>query len=92
MSTQNLHPAEQPRPTSSHAELRVYEALKSGLPPGWTAWHSLRIQTKDGTEGEGDFVLVDPDRGLFVIEVKGGALEARDGRWFQVSVQSLTER
>jgi hypothetical protein len=83
MSTSNLHPQEHPRPTSSHAELRVYDALQSGLPTGWTAWHSLRIQTKAGTEGEGDFILVDPDRGLLVIEVKGGALEARDGRWFQ---------
>ena len=83
MPTSNLYPNEQPRPTSSHAELRVYDALQSGLPKGWTAWHSLRIQTKDGTEGEGDFILVDPARGLLVIEVKGGAMEARDGRWFQ---------
>jgi protein-tyrosine-phosphatase len=83
MPTTNLHPNEQPRPTSSHAELRVYDALQSGLPSGWTAWHSLRIHDDDGAEGEGDFVLVDPDRGLLVIEVKGGAMEARDGRWFQ---------
>ena len=83
MPTANLHPHEQPRPTSSNAELRVYEALQSGLPSGWTAWHSLRIHDHDGAEGEGDFVLIDPDRGLLVIEVKGGALEARDGCWFQ---------
>jgi hypothetical protein len=83
MPTSNLHPHEQPRPTSSHAELRVYDALQSGLPSGWTAWHSLRIHDSDGAEGEGDFVLINPDRGLLVIEVKGGALEARDGRWFQ---------
>jgi hypothetical protein len=83
MPTPNLHPQEQSRPTSSHAELRVYDALQSGLPSGWTAWHSLRIHDDDGTEGEGDFVLIDPDRGLLVIEVKGGALGARDGRWFQ---------
>jgi hypothetical protein len=83
MPTQNLHPNEQPRPTSSHAELRVYDALQAGLPSGWTAWHSLRIHDDDGTEGEGDFVLIDPHRGLLVIEVKGGAMEARDGRWFQ---------
>jgi hypothetical protein len=78
-----LHPNDHPRPTSSHAELRVYDALQSGLPSGWSAWHSLRIHDDDGAEGEGDFVLIDPGRGLLVIEVKGGAMEARDGRWLQ---------
>lgn len=83
MPTPNLHPSQQPRPTESHAEHRVYAALQTGLPPGWTAWHSLRIHDDAGAEGEGDLILVDPERGLLVIEVKGGAMEARDGRWFQ---------
>lgn len=78
-----IHPVQSNRPTSSHAEMRVYDALQAGLPNGWTAWHSLKIRDNHGTEGEGDFVVVDPDNGLVVIEVKGGSLEARDGRWFQ---------
>ena len=78
MVNANLHPTQQPRPTKSHAEHRVY-----GLPPGWTAWHSLRIHDDSGAEGEGDFILIDPERGTLVIEVKGGGMEARDGRWFQ---------
>jgi hypothetical protein len=85
VTSSSLYPQELPRPTKSHAEHRVYDALQSGLPPGWTAWHSLRIHDSDGAEGEGDFILVDPDRGLLVIEVKGGSMEARDGRWFQNS-------
>lgn len=32
--------------------------------------------------GEGDFVLAHPDRGLLVLEVKGGRIEQRDGRWY----------
>ena len=32
------------RPASSHAEKEVFKALRTGLPPGWTAWHSLRLR------------------------------------------------
>lgn len=74
-------PADAPRPTSSRAEQRVWEALKSGLPNGWTAWHSLRIRDGLNLLGEGDFVLAHPERGLLVLEVKGGRIEQRDGRW-----------
>jgi len=83
MIASNLHPKQQPRPTTSQAEHRVYEALQAGLPAGWTAWHSLRIHDDSGADGEGDFILIDPDRGMLIIEVKGGVMEARDGRWFQ---------
>ena len=55
------------------------------MPPGWYGWHSLRIRDPHGYEGEGDFVIASPDRGLLVLEVKGGQVEQRDGRWFQNS-------
>jgi hypothetical protein len=71
MVNANLHPTQQPRPTKSHAEHRVYTALQTALPAGWTAWHSLRIHDDSGAEGEGDFLLIDPDRGMPIIEVKG---------------------
>ena len=83
MSQAGLWPREQSRPTDSQAEQRVYDALSRTLPKGWTAWHSLRVRTELGYEGEGDFVLAIPGRGFLVLEVKGGALEMRDGRWFQ---------
>jgi hypothetical protein len=57
--------------------------LSAGLPSGWFAWHSLRVRTKEQFEGEGDFVLAVPDRGVLVIEVKGGAIEKRGGVWLQ---------
>lgn len=53
------------------------------MPAGWYGWHSLRVRDPRGYEGEGDFVLASPDRGLLVLEVKGGQVEQRDGRWFQ---------
>ncbi|BDG10214.1 nuclease-related domain-containing DEAD/DEAH box helicase [Anaeromyxobacter paludicola] len=81
--TVRLYPAEGLRPTLSQAEHAVHRALRKGLPPGWTAWHSLRIRTRDGVLGEGDFVLAHPERGLLVLEVKGGRVEQRDGIWLQ---------
>jgi hypothetical protein len=87
MATPGLHPAAGPRPTGSHAERRVYEALRAGLPQGWYAWHSLRLRTHDGHLGEGDFVLAHPARGLLVLEVKGGAVCQTDGLWYQNGVR-----
>lgn len=41
MSTTGLWPREKPRPTDSHAELNVYDALRRQLPGSWTARESL---------------------------------------------------
>ena len=78
-----LYPQAGPRPTTSRAEQALYRALGTGLPEGWTAWHSLRVRTGRGFEGEGDFVIAVPGRGVILLEVKGGALEVRDGQWLQ---------
>ena len=90
LSITGLWPRQQPRPTKSTAEHSVYNALSKQLPAHWLAWHSLRIRTENGLEGEGDFIIAIPDRGFLVLEVKGGAIEQRDGRWFQNSY--LAER
>jgi hypothetical protein len=78
-----LYPRDLPRPTTSEAELTLYEALKKDLPKGWYAWHSLKIRTKMGFEGEGDFVFAVPNRGMMVMEVKSGHISVRDGHWIQ---------
>jgi hypothetical protein len=78
-----LFPRGGPRPTRSHAEKAIYKALAEQLPKGWTAWHSLRVRADGTWEGEGDFVLAIPNRGALVLEVKGGAIEVRDGAWLQ---------
>jgi len=41
------------------------------------------VHTESGWEGEGDFVVAIPDRGMLVVEVKTGAIEVRDGQWMQ---------
>ena len=79
----SLHPASGPRPTSSEAERLFYRALIGGLPKGWSAWHSLRVRAGTILEGESDFVFAIPDRAILIVEVKGGAVECRDGQWLQ---------
>ena len=80
-----LWPKELPRHTDSEGEKKVYKALKSGLPKGWQAWHSLRIRSrKSGRFSETDFVIADPSKpSLLILEVKGGLIESSDGRWYQ---------
>jgi hypothetical protein len=80
-----VYPKEKPRTTESVGEVAVYDSLRSRCPRGWYAWHSLRLMDRDGVFGEGDFVVADPERGVLVLEVKGGRIEQRDGRWFQNS-------
>jgi len=77
-----LYPTSAPRSTESHAEMAVYDAMARGLPKGWYAWHSLRIRVPGQRDAETDFVIADPARGILIIEVKGGLIEERDGRWY----------
>jgi hypothetical protein len=65
------------------SERRVADALR-GLTDGWRVMHSVAWQgLKDGRlyDGEADFVIIHPDHGLIVLEVKGGGIEVHNGRW-----------
>ncbi len=75
MANPGLYPRDQCRPTSSHAEKKLWQALKTQLPAGWYAWHSLKVRDAHGYDGEADFVIADPARGFIVLEVKRGALQ-----------------
>ena len=70
------------------AEREVYEVLGDELPDrysvfAWVSW-ILKNPADRAYDGEADFVIADPDRGLLVLEVKGGAIErdGSSGRWF----------
>lgn len=78
-----VYPRKQPRTNLSHAETAVWKALRNNLPEGWRAWHSLKLRVGRGWEGEGDFVIANPERGMLILEVKGGHVELRDGMWSQ---------
>jgi hypothetical protein len=71
------------------SEAPVYEALRDGLPDDFIVLHSypwLRPWRAKGAlrEGEADFVVLHPELGLLVLEVKGGENIRHDGRrWFR---------
>jgi len=87
-----LWPRETPRQTKSEAERRFYDALKISLPKGWCVWHSLKLRTKmKGEFSEADFIIADLDRTcVLILEVKGGQITQRDGRWLQNNISFKT--
>src|ERR1700722_11474486 len=75
----------------SKAEENVFLALRA-LPNEVTVLHSFRwlhpgqyrsTNVQTGAQGEGDFVVFDPRRGVMVIEVKGGDIWCERGEWRQ---------
>lgn len=73
------------------AERAMFDALKAGLPSEvivYYGWRWFKSGTKNRVfEGEGDFVLIWPGKGMLVIEVKGGREIERDasGQWFSTT-------
>lgn len=67
-----------------YSERLVADALKQ-LPLDWIVLHHVSWQSKRGGkqgDGEADFIVINPRKGLLIIEVKGGGIEVRSGRWF----------
>lgn len=67
-------------------EEQVFRLLESRLPPEWTVWWSLAYSQVAGNAvggGEIDFICLHPQRGMVVLEIKGGSLDCRNGQWFQ---------
>lgn len=74
-----------PRHSKSPGEGIVWGKL-AALPDDVTVFHSFHWNGEEGSsdrEGEIDFIVVDPNFGVMVIEVKGGQIAYRDGNWFQ---------
>ncbi|MBK9751379.1 MAG: NERD domain-containing protein [Chloroflexi bacterium] len=61
--------------TTSEAELALYTAFEK-LPDEFTVLHSVKWFSKSekGTVGEVDFLIVHPQLGVLVLEVKGGVV------------------
>jgi ATP:corrinoid adenosyltransferase len=67
--------------TSSKAERKLFRRIRDEVPDDWYALHSLGLAGHDRKPwAELDFVLVGPE-GVFCLEVKGGRIARRDGRW-----------
>jgi hypothetical protein len=77
-----MYPRDPPA-RANDAELRVRHALES-LSDHWVVLHQVQWQSvRNGRPGDGeaDFVLVNSNHGMLVVEVKGGGVRLQAGRW-----------
>src|SRR5689334_11647194 len=66
------------------AERRVWEILCDQLPGDTALLHSVTMIER-ADEYEADLVVAWPSVGVAIVEVKGGHVSRRDGRWYQSS-------
>ncbi|MBD1916248.1 MULTISPECIES: ATP-binding domain-containing protein [Cyanophyceae] len=81
---------------NSQGELDVFNALR-GLDDRCYVFHSLRWlgNPKYGRkkpQGEADFAIFDPQRGLLIIEVKSGLIRFEAGSWYQTNRATGVEK
>ena len=76
--------------TQSSGERRVFELLRDCPDTeGWIAFHSLGLayrlsieRNRKRPEGEIDFVVIVPERGIVCLEVKGGRISSDGDSWW----------
>jgi len=67
------------------SERRLFAELERQLQATWTVFHARTfVEAGSGAEGEIDFLVAAPDRGLLVLEVKGGGIERDESGWHSV--------
>ncbi len=77
--------------TTSPAERELYELFRQNLSDDYVVFHGVAWQALDERgrrrDGEADFVIAHPRRGILVLEVKGGtvAYRARTATWTSTS-------
>ena len=70
---------------NSQGEKLVYEVL-STLNGDYTVFYSYRwlgTSHQYRSEGEADFLVLHPRKGILSIEVKAGGISFRDGQWIR---------
>jgi hypothetical protein len=82
-----MYPNELSLDTQSAAERKLYEAFREALDDSYIVFHSVAWQSLDREgrprDGEADFVIAHPQRGILVLEAKGGTIryDPHTGRW-----------
>ena len=76
-------------PETPDSERRFYNRSQAMLPDSWTVIHGQRFLLSASrrhrtppTEGEIDFLVLDPARGLLALEVKGGRVQRTREGWY----------
>lgn len=84
-------PSEYRRDTKSKAERLYFDVLSRELSDEWIVLHSLGIAVHQSKPwAEIDFVLIGPP-GVFCLEMKGGRIEFRNGRWYFTDADNNTD-
>lgn len=81
------------RAESPRSELKVLDALAPV--EGWNVLHSVVWQGRRNgkpADGEADFVVLVPNRGVLVLEVKGGGIDIRGGEWYSTDANGIENR
>jgi uncharacterized protein YbaR (Trm112 family) len=73
----------------SDAERLVYGVLAHQMPDQCIVLFGVRLLVRDGPDeidAEADFIIVEPECGVLVLEIKGGGIrrDARTGQWFSL--------
>ncbi|MBA3824828.1 MAG: NERD domain-containing protein [Ktedonobacterales bacterium] len=91
-----MHPPHGPKDgTRSNAERKLYRVLRD-LPADWHVIHSVERFGKAGNgklvKGEIDFLVIHPDFGILVLEIKGGRITYDDqtGKWMTTDRENAT--
>ena len=77
---EKLTPSYEPR-ESNGSEREVLAALRAQLLPGELLLEGVRISDPKNGDIEADFIVLFPDAGAAVIEVKGGEVSYENGEW-----------
>ncbi|MEZ4524275.1 MAG: NERD domain-containing protein/DEAD/DEAH box helicase [Thermomicrobiales bacterium] len=86
-----MYPEKLPPTVESGAERELFAAFRDQLNDRRTVLAGVNwVYTNNRGQGrtaEADFVILDPDRGMLVVEVKGGRVgfDAGAGRWYSIS-------
>ncbi len=84
--------------TKSAAERQLYKAFRDRLDNDYTVFHSVAWQSLDGEgrprDGEADFVIVHPKRGILVLEAKGGTIcyDPSNGYWISTDLHGRAHK
>lgn len=75
----------------SYGEEQIFKSLKA-LNDSWTIFHSINWQKRNINGkiswGEADFVIMNKNYGILVVEVKSGGITFKDGEWYQARLDN----
>ena len=77
---------------NAESERKVFNALNV-LDDSYVVFHSTKWKDpKTGYEGEGDFLICHPDKGILVLEVKGGLIAFSKGKVRQINTADFSAK